>query len=276
MKYYNKYLKYKLKYNNYLKLHGGNISSLIDTFISNYTDIILEIYNTNKDSLKKDDFPSTSSIINDYTKLDENTIKSIYSKTCHVVGIIFIQYLINNNIINIIPDIKIKASESYSYIYLQKIIDDDDLYTSITNFITDNKIKDNEYRSIYIKKILSSDKIEKNIKHELIILDQNEKENNLKALEFIKKNNTISRICINRDSYHEFIIIHINNNIYLLETNMYDVRAHKINKIKLSIEDIENIFNNNINQELYDKIYFKINKIDGFFIQAFYGYNIKI
>lgn len=268
MNYYKKYLKYKFKYLNIKKLLGDCIiDKLINEFIENYEDIIFDINKKNRESLKSDDFPTTCVIINDKILLDKNMIRLIYSKTCHMIGIIFIQYLINNNKIHRTPCIKIHVLNSYSYIDIINMKElNDKMFDTINQDI----------RSVYIDKIINSEEIiiDQKIKDELRELPNIEKENNNKALNFIKKNNTISRILINRDELHEFVIININNKLYLLQTNIYNLESQKISKIELSIEDIENIFNNNINDDLYKKINFKINQYDGFFINAFYGYDI--
>ena len=62
MNYYNKYLKYKLKY---LNLIGGDeIDELMNEFILDYNNIIKNIFETNKELLSEDDFPSTCFSIN--------------------------------------------------------------------------------------------------------------------------------------------------------------------------------------------------------------------
>jgi hypothetical protein len=286
MNYYKKYLKYKLKYLNTKSLSGGchklekqdelkqdelkqedELKQHIDNFIQNYEDIIFNININNRDSLISDDFPTTHEIINDSIILNETMIKLIYSKVCHMVGIFFIQYLINIKKISKIPNIKIHVLKSYSY---------SDIIEELTDDMLQELTSTNNIRSSYIDKIIDSAKTNQTIKDELIKSLEIEKKNNMEALEFIKQNNTISRILINRDSLHEFVIININSKLYLLQTNIYNFESNKISIIELSIEDIENIFNNNINQNLFNKIYFKIPQYDGFFINAFYGYNICV
>ena len=90
--YYKKYLKYKLKYK--LLIGGSEIDDLIDIFINKYQDIIFDIYESNNKMLLDDEFPSTHLIINDEIILTKYNIKSIYIKNCHLLGIIFIYYLI--------------------------------------------------------------------------------------------------------------------------------------------------------------------------------------
>ena len=63
----------------------------------------------------------------------------------------------------------------------------------------------------------------------------------------------------------------------MIEKYQYDIYYYDLllenEKIELSIEDIVNIFNNNIDEKLDRKINFKI---DNFFINAFFGYNINL
>ena len=221
------------------------------------------------------DFPSTCHIVNKNIKLDKENIESIYSKTCHIVGIVFIQYLINKKKIDKVPEIKIHESKLYSYSDLMKI-PDELYYEEIHNYININNIPNGSQRDVYINKIIENKDIDEKIREDLSTIRTRENKNNKKALNFIKTPNTISRIQINRSDFHEFVIININNKLYLLQTNMYNLKAHNISKIELTIEDIINIFNNNINEELSTKINFKIYQFDGFFINAFYGYKLKI
>lgn len=187
-----------------------------------------------------------------------------------MVGITFIPYLIINNKINREPEIKIKVLKTYDYIKL-KSIPNDTLYEEIENNINNFSV-----RETYINMLLKDNDTDPKIKEELKTLKTIENENNTEAFNFIKKTNTISRILLNRSDLHEFIIMNLNNNLYLLQTNIYNIESWAIKKIDLTIKDVENIFNNNIDDELFKKINFKINDINGFFIYAFYGYNLNI
>ena len=251
--YYKKYLKYKLKYK--LLIGGSEIDDLIDIFINKYQDIIFDIYESNNKMLLDDEFPSTHLIINDEIILTKYNIKSIYIKNCHLLGIIFIYYLIIKGKISNNPNIKIHLLNKYPY-------DKSSIYPVVDEIEEQMKEKDILYHSlhyVYIDSKTNNDPTQ---------FKKIEEENILKALTFIKTINTVSRILININNYYEFIIININNKLYLLKTT-----ETYIEKIELSIEDIVNIFNNNIDEKLDRKINFKI---DNFFINAFFGYNINL
>lgn len=192
-----------------------------------------------------------------------------------MVGITFIPYLIINNKINREPEIKIKVLKTYDYIKL-KSIPNDTLYGEIENKIRESNINNFSVRETYINMLLKDNDTDPKIKEELKTLKTIENENNTEAFNFIKKTNTISKILLNRSDLHEFIIMNLNNNLYLLQTNIYNIESWAIKKIDLTIKDVENIFNNNIDDELFKKINLKINDINGFFIYAFYGYNLNI
>lgn len=79
--------------------------------------------------------------------------------------------------------------------------------------------------------LLKDNDTDPKIKEELETLKTIENENNTEAFNFIKKTNTISRILLNRSALHEFIIINLNNNLYLLQTNIYNIESWAIKKL---------------------------------------------
>jgi hypothetical protein len=144
-----------------------------------------------------------------------------------MVGITFIPYLIINNKINREPEIKIKVLNSYDYIKL-KSIPNEILYEEIENEIKENNLNNFSICATYINMLLKDNDTDPKIKEELETLKTIENENNTKAFNFIKKTNTISRILLNRSDHHKFIIINLNNNLYLLQTNIYNIESWAI------------------------------------------------